>query len=175
LGEFQNLLILKKGKRTMRPLKNEKSSAKKPTTRGGIKKLGPKKVEVDEPVEAVREDKVEPKVEGVTIEKKEKIKPKLKQDKPKISLSMGDAVSVMAIEAGISKSQSKQALQAFVKLVGNTMASGGRITISGLGVFKSVNVAARKCYNPITAGIIDLPATRKPKILPSRSLKALVK
>ncbi len=75
-------------------------------------------------------------------------------------LSTGQLVDAVAAKTGMTKTQAKQAVEAVVEVLGERLAGGDRIQISGLGTFDVRERAARQATNPRTREKIDVPASK---------------
>ena len=65
-------------------------------------------------------------------------------------VSTSQFIDDVAARTGLSKAQAKQAVTAVVEALGERLASGDRIQISGLGTFEVRDRAAREATNPRT-------------------------
>ena len=75
-------------------------------------------------------------------------------------ISTGQLVDADAARTGMTKAQAKQAVEAVVEVLGERLAGGDRIQISGLGTFDVRERAARQATNPRTREKIDVPASK---------------
>ena len=69
-------------------------------------------------------------------------------------------VDDVAARTGLPKAQAKRAVAAMVEVLGERLASGDRIQISGLGTFEVRERAARQATNPRTREKIQVPPSR---------------
>ena len=74
----------------------------------------------------------------------------------------------------IQKKQAVQFLDVFVEEVTKIMKKGDKLNISGFGIFKVNNRAARMGRNPATGETIQIKASKKAKFVPSKALKEAV-
>jgi DNA-binding protein HU-beta len=84
-------------------------------------------------------------------------------------------VTAIAEKAGLTKVDAKKALDAFVEVVGESLASGDRISLVGFGTFSVTEKAARRGINPKTHQPIDIPARKTPKFKPGSELSDKIK
>jgi len=71
-----------------------------------------------------------------------------------------ELIDAIAAESGLSKKDSKTALEAVVKTVGDTLKKGDKVTLIGFGTF-SVNArAARTGRNPQTGKTLQIKAKK---------------
>lgn len=74
-----------------------------------------------------------------------------------------DLINSIAEKSGLSKVDSKKALDAFIASVTEELKSGGKIALVGFGTFSVTAKAARKGVNPRTKAIIEIPAKKAVK------------
>ena len=84
-------------------------------------------------------------------------------------------VDQVASEAGISKGDANNAVDAFLKVVEETLQRGGEINFTGFGKFTVAERGARQGVNPQTGERIEIPASRVPRFSAGSSLKKAVK
>ena len=75
-------------------------------------------------------------------------------------VSTSQLIDDVAARTGLSKAQAKQAVTAVVDTLGERLASGDRIQISGLGTFEVRDRAAREATNPRTKEKVQVPARK---------------
>ncbi len=78
-------------------------------------------------------------------------------------------------ESGVRRSLAVRAVKALVATIRETIRSGDKISLTGLGTFKVKARKARPGRNPKTGEAIAIPAGRKISFKPSLSLKKLIK
>ncbi len=81
-------------------------------------------------------------------------------------MNKAELIDAMAAESGLTKADSKKALDAFVKVTQNALKSGDKITLVGFGTFSVSTRAARIGRNPQTGKELKIAA--KKKLLNSR-------
>ena len=84
-------------------------------------------------------------------------------------------VDQVAIEAGLSKSDAANAVDAFLKVVEETLQRGGDINFTGFGKFTVADRGARQGVNPQTGERIEIAASRVPRFSAGSALKKAVK
>jgi DNA-binding protein HU-beta len=84
-------------------------------------------------------------------------------------------VDQVASEAGISKGDANDAVDAFLKVVEETLQRGGEINFTGFGKFTVAERGARQGVNPQTGERIEIPASRVPRFSAGSALKKAVK
>lgn len=86
------------------------------------------------------------------------------------------AVSKIAAVAGITKTQAATALDAFCTIVGDTLRSGDKLTLTGFGTFEAKHREARDFTSPANGETIHVAAHSVPHFKAGKGLKdALLK
>jgi DNA-binding protein HU-beta len=75
-------------------------------------------------------------------------------------MNKAELISAIAENSGLSKVDSKKALDAFLGSVAATLKSGDKIALVGFGTFSVVNKAARTGINPATKKPITIAAKK---------------
>ena len=65
-------------------------------------------------------------------------------------MNKAELISAMAAESGLSKTDSKKALDAFIASVTKAMKAGDKVSLVGFGTFSVVERGARMGINPST-------------------------
>ncbi|MDR2474052.1 MAG: HU family DNA-binding protein [Tannerella sp.] len=86
-----------------------------------------------------------------------------------------DFIGAVAKTAGLSKVDSKKAIEAFVKTVEGAVKKGDKVSLLGFGTFSVVKKAARKGINPKTKAAIEIPARKVVKFKVGAKLAQIVK
>ncbi|KAA6345109.1 DNA-binding protein HU-beta [termite gut metagenome] len=71
-----------------------------------------------------------------------------------------ELVNAIAAESGLSKVDSKKALDAFISSVSTTLKSGDKVVLVGFGSFSVAQRSARTGINPSTQKPIQIPAKK---------------
>jgi len=77
-----------------------------------------------------------------------------------------ELINAIAAESGLSKVDSKKALNGFLTAVSNELKNGGKVTLVGHGTYQIVQKAARKGINPKTKQPIQIAAKKVVKFRP---------
>lgn len=88
-----------------------------------------------------------------------------------------DLVAALAKQADISRARAAELLEMLFGndgLIADELRRGGRVQISGFGLFETRPRAARRGRNPATNETITLKATTVPAFRPGKSLKEIV-
>ncbi|KKT87197.1 MAG: DNA-binding protein HU-beta [Microgenomates group bacterium GW2011_GWA1_Microgenomates_45_10] len=75
---------------------------------------------------------------------------------------------------GVSKKQGMEWVDAFVEVVTNELRKGGKVNITGFGIFKVSDRKAREGRNPRTGETIQIKASKKPRFTPGKLLKEAI-
>jgi len=73
-------------------------------------------------------------------------------------MNKAELIDAIATEAGLTKADSKKALEAFIKVTSDALAGGDRVGLVGFGSFSVSKRAARKGRNPQTGKEINIAA-----------------
>jgi DNA-binding protein HU-beta len=90
-------------------------------------------------------------------------------------VTKAEFVDQVAAEAGLSKSDAADAVDAFLKVVEETLQRGGDINFTGFGKFSVADRGARQGVNPQTGERIQIAASRVPRFSAGSALKKAVK
>lgn len=90
-------------------------------------------------------------------------------------MNKAELIEAIAAEAGLSKADSKKALDAFVNTTTKALKKGDRIALVGFGSFSVASRAARKGRNPQTGKEINIKAKKVVKFKPGAELSKKVK
>lgn len=84
-------------------------------------------------------------------------------------------INAVAEQSGLSKVDSKKAVEAFIQTISNEMKEGGKVALLGFGSFSTAEKAARKGVNPKTKEVIDIPARKVVKFKAGAELTDKIK
>ena len=73
-------------------------------------------------------------------------------------MNKAELIDAMASQAGLSKADSKRALDAFIDTTGSALKKGDRVALVGFGSFSVSVRSARKGRNPRTGKEINIAA-----------------
>lgn len=73
-------------------------------------------------------------------------------------MNKAELIDAMAEKAGLTKVDTRKALNAFIEAVGETLNRGEKVSLVGFGTFSVVKRAARIGLNPQTKQKINIPA-----------------
>lgn len=86
-----------------------------------------------------------------------------------------ELIVAMAAESGLTKADSKKALDAFISSTSKSLQEGERVALVGFGSFSVSERAARKGRNPQTGKEINIAAKKVVKFKPGAELAENVK
>ena len=89
-------------------------------------------------------------------------------------MNKSELIDAIASNSGLTKKQSKEALEGFVVSVKSSLKSGDKISLVGFGSFTINNRAARKGHNPRTKAEINIPAKKVVRFKPGSELAEYV-
>ena len=84
-------------------------------------------------------------------------------------------VDQVASQSGLEKKQAGDAVDAFLKVVEETLSRGGEVNFTGFGKFTVADRGARQGVNPQTGERIQIAASRVPRFSAGSALKNAVK
>jgi DNA-binding protein HU-beta len=90
-------------------------------------------------------------------------------------MNKGELISAIAEESGLTKVDSKKALNALLKSVSKALAGGDKVSLVGFGTFSVAERAARTGINPSTRKAIKIPAKKVAKFKAGAELASMVK
>ena len=79
--------------------------------------------------------------------------------------------ALVAEQVGLSKKDTEKTIDAVFAAVGDIIASGDKLQISGFGTFETKERAARTGHNPRTGEEISIDAATVPVFKPGKALK----
>jgi DNA-binding protein HU-beta len=86
-----------------------------------------------------------------------------------------DFIKAVAEQTGISQKETKQVIDAALKVIEDALKRGEKVTLTGFGTFEVRQRQAREGVNPQTRAKINIPATKTPGFSASSTLKDAVK
>ncbi|HHT97691.1 MAG TPA: HU family DNA-binding protein [Clostridiales bacterium] len=89
-------------------------------------------------------------------------------------MNKSELLAAMAEKCELSKKDTEKALKAFVDVVTEELANGGKIQLVGFGTFDVTHRPQRQGINPSTKEPITIAASIAPKFKAGKSLKDAV-
>lgn len=93
---------------------------------------------------------------------------------PQKPMTKTQLVAAIAESAHLDKAAANRALEALTEIVTKEVASGGAVTLPGLGKFACRARPARTVRNPATGAQMTKPADRVAKVTISKQLKEVI-
>lgn len=85
-------------------------------------------------------------------------------------MNKSQLAEAIAETAGITKTQAKRAIEAFISTTAEAMKAGEKIILIGFGTFEAVNKPAREGRDPRTGATIQIAAKKVVKFKPGAQL-----
>jgi len=90
-------------------------------------------------------------------------------------MNKAELVEVVRTETGLTKRTSKEAIDAVISAITDSLAREERVTLVGFGTFQVRERKTRRGVNPQTGEGIQIPAKMIPKFKAGKSLREKVK
>lgn len=94
--------------------------------------------------------------------------------KKQIKMNKSELIDAIASDSGLTKADSKRALDAFVDTTTKALKKGDKIALVGFGSFSVSKRSAREGRNPQTGKTIKIPAKNVVKFKPGADLSGAV-
>lgn len=88
-------------------------------------------------------------------------------------MNKSELISAIANKTGLTKVDSRKALDATLEIISEEIKSGGKVTLVGFGTFSVSQRMARRGVNPQTKRIIHIPAKKTTRFKPGKTLSNL--
>ncbi|MQY69471.1 MAG: hypothetical protein GH145_01220 [Firmicutes bacterium] len=89
-------------------------------------------------------------------------------------MNKAELVEKIANQIGLTRKTSREAVNAIISAITDSLAGGERVTLVGFGTFQVRERKARRGVNPQTRKTIQIPAKKVPKFLAGKSLRKAV-
>ena len=86
-----------------------------------------------------------------------------------------ELVEEVANQTGLTKKVSREAVNAVISVITDSLGREEKVTLVGFGTFQVMERKARKGVNPQTRKTIQIPAKNVPKFVPGKGLRENVK
>jgi len=90
-------------------------------------------------------------------------------------MNKAELIEAIASNSGLTKADSKRALDAFLKATSGALKKGERVALVGFGSFQVAKRAARKAISPRTKKVINIPAKKVVRFKAGNDLAGMVK
>ncbi|HBT86754.1 MAG: HU family DNA-binding protein [Fermentimonas sp.] len=88
-------------------------------------------------------------------------------------MNKSELINAIAEKSGLSKVDSKKALDATLEAISEEVKNGGKVVLVGFGTFSVSERSARKGINPRTKQPINIPAKKTAKFKAGSELSSL--
>ncbi len=89
-------------------------------------------------------------------------------------MNKADLVEKVANQTGLAKKASREAVDAIISAITDSLTTEERVTLVGFGTFQVRQRKARKGVNPQTREAINIPAKKVPKFVAGKGLREKV-
>lgn len=90
-------------------------------------------------------------------------------------MNKSEIIELVAQQADISKNKAGEAIDAFIKAIGESLAKGEDVSILGFGTFSVSERSSRMGRHPRTGEPMEIAASKQPKFKAGKALKDMVK
>jgi len=90
-------------------------------------------------------------------------------------MNKAELVEEVTNQTGLTKKVSREAVDAVISAITDSLAREEKVTLVGFGTFQVMERKARRGVNPQTRGTIQIPARKVPKFRPGKGLRKKVK
>jgi len=90
-------------------------------------------------------------------------------------MNKAELVEEVADQTELTKKVSREAVNAVISVITNSLTRQEKVTLVGFGTFQVRQRKARRGVNPQTRGTIQIPAKKVPKFRPGKGLREKVK
>ena len=88
-------------------------------------------------------------------------------------MNKSELISAIVEKSGLTKVDSKKALDATLEAISDEVKKGGKVVLVGFGTFSLTERKARRGINPQTKQAIQIPAKKSAKFKPGTTLSNL--
>ena len=88
-------------------------------------------------------------------------------------MNKAELISAIAEKSGLTKVDSKKALDATLEAISDEVKNGGKVVLVGFGTFSQTERKARRGINPQSKQPIQIPAKKSAKFKPGTTLSNL--
>ena len=82
-----------------------------------------------------------------------------------------DLVAAIAQKSDVTKKDAEKLVEAFIEVVSDELANGGKVQMVGFGTFEVAEREARVGRNPRNGETMEIAASRNPKFKAGKALK----
>ena len=89
-------------------------------------------------------------------------------------MNKAELVAEVVNQTGLTKKTSREAVNAIISAMTDSLAKGERVTLVGFGTFQVMGRKARRGVNPQTREALDIPAKKVPRFKAGKDLREKV-
>ena len=89
-------------------------------------------------------------------------------------MNKADLIAAIAAKTGTTHTDAEDAVNAFISVVKEAVATGDKVQLIGFGTFEVSNRAERTCRNPQSGEQMTVPACKVPKFKAGKAFKDAV-
>ncbi len=86
-------------------------------------------------------------------------------------MNKAELVEAVAEQTGLTKKASREAMDAVISAIVDSLANGDKVTLVRFGSFKVMTRKSRRGRNPQTGEEIQIPTKKVPKFEPGKNLR----
>jgi len=90
-------------------------------------------------------------------------------------MNKADLVEKIADQTGLTKKTSREAVDAVISAITDSLSREEKVTLVGFGTFQVMERKARKGRNPQTRETINIPAKKVPRFTAGKALREAVR
>ena len=90
-------------------------------------------------------------------------------------MNKNELINEVVIRTQMPYTAAEKAVNTVIDVICDKLAGGGTVKMPGFGTFHVKERQPRKCWNPHTRNMMDIPAYKAPAFRPGKSLKEAVK
>lgn len=90
-------------------------------------------------------------------------------------MTKADIIEHVAKKASLTNKAAREAVQAFLDGIRDTLKKGEKVVLTGFGTFSVRNRAARKGRNPRTGAVINIAGRKTPGFTAGKALKKAIR
>ena len=93
---------------------------------------------------------------------------------PERAMGKAELVEEVANQTGLTKKTPREAVDAIISAITDSLARKEKVTLVGFGTFQVMERKARRGVNPQTRKTIQIPAKKVPKFRPGKGLREAI-
>jgi len=90
-------------------------------------------------------------------------------------MNKAELVDEVVLYTGLTRTESREAVNAIISVITDSLVREERVTLVGFGTFQVVQRKARRGRNPQTGQTIQIPMKKAPKFRPGKGLRGRIR